>query len=301
MTSRSTREALSFQLIDTERMLSLIGDHPVMSFSLKQRADDLKRQLDEIPLVQKEAKIILFFSGKPVIGSEGIDALFVGKVLAPFQNMVKNDFAQRVHGKLEGRGPAKNSNESQLFITSLPRGSFGIELTKLEQHNLFDETELADTLVHITNLIDASAKSDDDFAVALEDAPARTIKSLEDFLKVVSDEEAGVTIESGGTRCELSPEAARIAFDRVSATKTNEKTIVIDGLLRGLMLDSWRFDFTSSEGKKFSGRFSEDLFEQDVKGFVKYLDQACSATFEQSTVAFKNGQERIRYELLSIK
>jgi hypothetical protein len=301
MTSRSKREALSLQLQETERLLKLIGDHPIMSFSLLQKANEIRNQLELIPLDQKEAKIVLFFSGKPVIGSQGIDAQFAGKVLPPFQNMVKTDFAQRVHGKVGERGPSKKNNQSQLFITALPRGSFGIELTKLENQNLFDETELADTLVHLTNLIEASAKSDDDFAVALEDVPARTIKSLEDFLKIVTDEEAGVTIESGGTRCELSVEAARIAYDRVSATKTNEDTITIPGVLRGVMFDSWRFDFTSNEGKKLTGRFSEDLSEEEVQGFVKYLNQNCSGSFQESKVVFKNGHERFRYELQSIK
>lgn len=301
MTSRSIRDSLNVQLLEIERLLKLVGNHPIMSQSLQQKANALKEALDKIPLDQKEAKIILFFSGKPVLGSEGLDAFFAGKVLQPFQNMVKTDFSQRVHGKMGERGPAKNNFESQLFITALPRGSFGIELTKLQQHNLFDEVELADTLVHLTNLIEASAKSDDDFAVALEDASARTIKSLEDFLKVVSDEEAGVTIESGGTRCELSVEAARIAYDRVSATKTDEDIVTINGILRGIMLDSWRFDFTSSEGRKFSGRFNNDLSEEEIKGFVKYLDQPCTASFEESKVIFKNGQERIRYELLSIQ
>jgi hypothetical protein len=301
MTSRSIREALHVQLLDTERMLSIVGNHPIMSFSLTQRANELRQQLEAIPLDKREAKVILFFSGKPVKGSQGIDAGFAGKVLPPFQSMVKTDFAQRINGKLGERGPAKNTNESQLFITALPRGSFGIELSKLQNQSLFDESELADTLVHLTNLIEASAKSDEDFAVALDDAPGRTIKSLEEFLKVISDEEAGVTIESGGIRCELSPERARIAYDRVSVTKTDDTIVYISGTLRGIMLDSWRFDFISADSNKFSGRLSEDLSEQDVKNFLQFIDQPCVGCFEESIVIFKNGQERIRYKLLSIQ
>lgn len=301
MTSRTTRESLLVQLLDTERMLGIVGNHPVMSVSLNQRADALRRQIDEIPLDKKEAKVALFFSGKPVIGSAGIDAYFTSKVLQPFQNMVKTDFAQRIMGKIGGRGPAKGSSESQLFITSLPRGSFGIELTKLQGQTLFGETEMADTLVHITSLIEAAAKSDEDYAVALSDAPARTIKSLGDFLKVVSDDEAGVTIESGGIRVSLSVEDARIAYNRVSTTQLSEDTVSIQGVLRGVMLNSWRFDFTPFTGEEFSGRFSDDLSEDEVKSFLAYLDQPCSALFEESKVVFKNGQLRTRYTLLSVE
>lgn len=301
MTSRSIREALQIQLSDTQRMLGMVENHPVMAPSLQQRAAELQNQIDEIPLDQKEAKVVLFFSGKPVFGSMGIDAFFTGKVLTPFQDMVKTDFAQRLSGKVGGRGQAKNFNGSQLFITALPRGSFGIELSKLQNHDLFDELQLSDTLVHLTNLIIAAAKSDEDFAVALDDAPERTISSLEEFLGVISDEEAGITIESGGIRCELSPEEARVAYNRVSVTKTNTQETLMEGILRGATLDSWRFDFTPIEGTKFSGRISDDLAEEEVKSFLnKYLDVMCSATFEVSTIAFKNGRERITYKLLAI-
>lgn len=301
MTSRSLREDLTVQLVETERLLQIIGDHPVMSFSLQQKVDELKKQLDEIPVDQKEAKVTLFFSGKPVIGSLGIDALFAGKVIPYFQSMVKTDFAQRVMGKVGGRGPAKGGSESQLFITALPRGSFGIELTKLQGQTLFGEAEMADTLVHITSLIEASAKSDEDYAVALSDAPMRTIKSLNDFLRVVADEEAGVTIESGGIRVSLSPEEARIAYNRVSTTQLSEDTVAIQGVLRGVMLNSWRFDFTPFTGEPFSGRFSDDLTEEEVKSFLGYLDKPCSAMFEESKVVFKNGQLRTRYTLISVE
>lgn len=301
MTSRSIREALAVQLFDTERLLNLIGDHPVMSFTLQQRAEELRQQLEEIPIDQKEAKVTLFFHGKPVIGSIGIDAQFAGKVLPHFQNMVKTDFAQRAMGKVGGRGPAKGGSESHLFITSLPRGSFGIELTKLQNQTLFGETQMADTLVHVTSLIEAAAKSDEDYGMALEDAPARTIKSLNDFLKAVSDEEAGVTIESGGIRVTLSVEEARIAYNRVSTTQLSEDTVALQGVLRGVMLNSWRFDFTPFTGEPFSGRFSEDLSEDEVESFLAFLNQPCSATFEESKVVFKNGQLRTRYTLLSVE
>lgn len=302
MTSRSLRESIEVQIIETQKLIDIIGEHPVMTFSLKQKLAELQAKLEAIPIGYKEAKVILFFSGKPVLGSEGIDAFFAGKVLPPFQDMISTDFAQRKHGKVGGRGQAKSQKEAQLFITALPRGSFGIELTKLENQNLFDDSELADTLVHVTGLIEASAKSDEDFAAAIDETSPRTIKDLKHFLEVVSSEHAGVTIESGGIRCELSEEAARIAFDRVSVMQTEEKEVTIEGVLRGATLDSWRFDFTPNDGKRFSGRISDELTEDDVKGFiVGFLDKNCNAIFEESTVTFKNSIPKKVYKLLGVK
>ena len=49
MISRRNREYITIQLLETKRMLEMVGDHPVMSVSLKQKAKDLMEQLEEIP------------------------------------------------------------------------------------------------------------------------------------------------------------------------------------------------------------------------------------------------------------
>ena len=302
MTNRTNRESLQVQLAETENLLNLVGDHPIMSFSLKQKIQSIRQEIENIPVGGKEAKIDLFFTGKPIIGSQGLDAYFAGKVLQPFQNMVMTDFAHRAHGKSGRRGKAAYAKESQLFITSLPRGSFGLELTKLQNHSLFDEMQLADTLEEITNLIAASATSDDVFAEAIEKTTPRTIKGLEDFLKVISEEDAGIKVETGDVYCNLTPEQARIAYDRVSDTTIDDNIITIEGTLRGVLLDSWRFDFVPTEGDKFSGRLSDDITEETASLYLgEFVNKKCNATFEIYTIEFKNGRSKSSHILLEIQ
>ncbi len=302
MISRRNREYITIQLLETKRMLEMVGDHPVMSVSLKQKAKDLMEQLEEIPVDKKDTKVVLLFSGNPVKGSWGIDASFIGKVTVPFQNMVTAEFGHKLYGKVGKRGLLKNENQSRLFLTALPRGSFGIELSKIDSNDSFEDDQLADSLVHVTKLTESSYKSDEDFAAELEGTTPRTIQSLKDFLKVISDEHAGVTIESGGIRCELTPATVKNAFERVSMTITTEKEITARGILKGILLDSWKFDFMFSDGKTITGNIDEGLTEAQVSKFItKYFNKQCNAFLKEGKVLFKNGREKISHVLVSIE
>lgn len=301
MISRRNREYITIQLLETQRMLEMVGNHPIMSISLKQKEKVLLEQLDKIPVDKKDTKVVLLFSGNPVKGSIGIDASFVGKVTVPFQSMVTAEFAHRSDGKVGKRGALNKQNESRLFLTALPRGSFGIELSKLESSDLFEENQMSDSLSHVTKLIESSSKSDEDFAAELDGTTPRTIQSLKEFFKVVSDDQAGVTIESGGIRCELNPQEVKSGYDRVSGTITTETTKTLDGTLKGILLESWKFDFIGEEGNTITGRIDENLTEDQVTEFnSKYFNKKCKAVLKEGKVLFKNGSERVSYILTSI-
>lgn len=302
MISRRNREYITVQLIETDRILQLIDEDPIMSVSLNQKKKNLLEQLEKIPVDKKDTKVVLMFSGNPVRGSQGIDAAFIGKVTIPFQNMVTAEFAHRVDGQVGKRGQLNKQNESRLFLTALPRGSFGIELSKLESNDLFEDDYMADSLSHITKLIESSSKSDEDFASELDGTTPRTIQSLKDFIKVVSDDQAGVTIESGGIRCELNPNEVKTAYDRVSGTITSEEETTVKGVLKGFLLESWKFDFIDEAGKTITGRIDENLTQDKVSEyFTSYFNKPCQAVLKEGKVLFKNGRERISYILSSIE
>lgn len=302
MISRRNREYITVQLLQTQQMLEMLGDDPIMSISLKQKEQRLIEQLEKIPVDQKDRKVVLLFNGNPVKGSLGIDAAFVGKVTVPFQNMVTAEFAHRADEKKVGaRGQLNKQNESRLFLTALPRGSFGIELSKLESNDLFEDNQMADSLSHITKLIESSAKSDEDFAVELEGTTPRTIQSLKDFFKVIADEQAGVSIETGGIRCELNPVAVKMGHERVSGTITSETPKTIEGVLKGILLESWKFDFIDDEGKAITGKIDENLTEEQASAFINFFNKPCKAILKEGKVLFKNGSERISYSLTNIE
>lgn len=68
MVSRRNRQHLMVQLLETQRMLALVHEHPVMSISLKEKEQTLLEELNKIPVDNKDTKVVLMFSGGPVKG-----------------------------------------------------------------------------------------------------------------------------------------------------------------------------------------------------------------------------------------
>jgi len=302
MTTRGQREFLKVQLLDTQRMLSLASGHPVMSAAFTERERDLKEQIEAIPLGSKESRAILFFTGEPVVGSLGIDAVFASRVIEPFQKMVMADYANRWHGKVGNRGRRHGEASSRLLLSGLPRGSFGLELTRAANDDLFVENELADTITHVTRLVDASVRSDEDFAAELDNAAPRVVQNLKSFLEVIAKGKAGLRLESGDLRSVMSPTQAADAFNRVSETTTHETTERVTGLLKGVLLESWEFNFSTDDGASIAGKIGQELSDEQVIEFGrKYFNDRCLATLEKTTVVFKNGRSRVSYKLANIE
>ncbi len=273
-----------------------------MSLAFAERERELEERIAGLPLGHKEARTVLFFSGEPVQGSFGIDASFAGSVLEPFQSMVMADFADRFRGVVGTRGRREGEASSRLLLTALPRGSFGLELTRAENDEIFEEDQLADTLAHVTKLVDSARRSDEDFASELDGTAPRVIQNLKNFLEVIAKGKAGLRLESGDFRCSMNPIEANEAFNRVSATVTSDETLRIPGVFRGALLESWRFDFVDENNHKISGKIDENLTGEQVSTLSReFLDRRCVAEVVKTTVLFKNGRIRTTYILNNLE
>jgi hypothetical protein len=302
MSIRSQREFLKVQLLETKRLLELVGDHPVMSVAYAEREAELEEQIAALPLGSREARTVLLFSGEPVQGSQGIDASFAGRVLEPFQSTVMADYADRWHGTVGSRGRRIGEGESRLLLTALPRGSFGLELAKADDDELFEEDQLAGTLAHVTKLVEASARSDEDFATELDETAPRVILNLRRFLEVIAKGKAGLRMESGDFRCVMNPAQASEAFDRVSGTISQEEESEVRGVFKGVLLESWRFDFLDADGHKISGRIDDSLTPDEVATLSReHFNRECVATLIKTTILFKNGRVRTACVLKGLK
>lgn len=302
MTTRSQREALKVQLLDASRMKEMAAGHPLMAPAFEERERELQALIDALPLGEKEARAILFFSGEPVQGSMGIDVTFASGVLDPFQSMVMADYADRWHGVVGTRGPRVGEANSRLLLTALPRGSFGLELTRAESDELFEEDQLADTLAHITKLVESAATSDEDFATELNDTTPRVIQKLRSFLEVVSKGKAGLRLETGDYRCTMDPIRATEAYNRVAGTVETTIEVKIKGVFKGVLLESWRFDFLNEDGHKISGKVDDNLTpDQIAKLSAEFFNQRCVAILDKTTVVFKNGRERTTHVLKNLQ
>ena len=301
MTTRSQREFLKVQLLETQRLREMAGVHPVMSVAFAEREQEIREKLQALPLGNKEARTILFFSGEPVQGSMGIDAAFAGRVLEPFQSMVMADYADRWHGVVGSRGRRPGETQSRLLLTGLPRGSFGLELTRAENDELFEEGQLADTLAHVTRLVEAASRSDEDFAAELDATAPRVIQNLRAFLEVIAKGKAGLRLESGDFRCTMNPIQANEAFNRVAGTITSDEAVEMPGVFKGVLLESWKFDFVTDENHSVGGKIDENLTEEQVIGLNReFFNERCLAALLKTTVLFKNGRVRTSYTLTGL-
>lgn len=298
MTSRSQREFYKVQLLDTQRLREAAGDHPLMSAAFQYREEELREKIAALPLGNKEARTVLFFSGEPVKGSIGIDASFAGRVLEPFQSMVMTDYADRWHGVVGSRGRRSGEADSRMLLTSLPRGSFGLELTRAPDDEIFGDDQLADTLAHVTRLVEAAARSDEDFAAELDETAPRVIQKLREFLEVVAKGKAGLRLESGDFRCSMNPLEAHNAYTRVAGTITKDELVELTGVFQGVLLDSWKFGFSTDENHSVGGKIDENLTEEEVVALNKqFFNERCRASLLKTTVLFKNGRVRTTYIL----
>lgn len=301
MTTRTDRQFLKVQLLETQRLQQSTAGHPLMSHALAVRERELTEQIQALPLGKKEPRAVLFFSGEPVTGSLGIDAGFAGRVIEPFQKMVAADFAYRWHGRKNGRRNSPSESNSRLMLSGLPRGSFGLELTATPNDDFFVEDELADSLSHVTRVVDASIRSDEDFASELTETAPRVVQNLKSFLEVIAKARAGLRLESGDLRSEMTPIQAARAFERVSETNSVEETVSLAGTFKGVLLDSWEFNFSTTDGEPIAGKINQELSEDDVIAFnTAYFNQQCVATLSKTTVSFKNGRNRVTYQLQNV-
>lgn len=280
----------------------MVIDHPLMSEGFAERLTWLNQELEKLPKEAFEPRVQLLFSGNAVIGSQGIKSSFVSKTITPFQEMVKTQVALVRFGKVGKRGQAKKGANTELYLTALPVGSFGVELSQLQNTDLFDSLDISKAMKEVMTLVVDSATNDETFEASIEKTPKRNLTNLKKFLQEIVDESSVLKMESSELGVELSKEQIVEAYQRVSLTVDEENEIIINGIFRGLLLDSGKFEIQDEEGKRISGFISEDLDEEQLIEYDKtFLNTNCIIHLRIHKTKFKTGNEKTDYELLEIK
>lgn len=294
-------ESLKAQIIDSEHLLEMVLDHPLMAEGLREKILDLRKKLENLPKEVFEPRIQLLFSGNAVAGSQGIKSSFVGRTLSPFQEMVKTQAAMIRFGHVGKRGQAKRSANTELYLTALPTGSFGIELAQLESYDLFDAQDVSRAMKSVMVLVNDISLDDTTFENAIVNTPKRNLINLKKFLKEVVDEDSVIVMECGELGIEIPRDKVKEAYHRVAETLDIEEIIIISGIFRGILLDSGRFEAQNEEGRKISGFLSEELREEElIKYDQVFLNQLCKIHLRIHRTKFKTGNERVDYELLEL-
>ncbi|MBR9859968.1 hypothetical protein GYB22_04340 [bacterium] len=295
-------EQLKAQILDSERMLDMVVDHPLMAEGIKEKINELKIELEKIPKEAFEPTIQLLFSGKSVIGSQGIKSSFVVKTVNSLQEMVKTQAALVRFGEVGKRGRRRKGATTDLYLTALPVGSFGVELSQLEANDLFDSIDVSNAIKQVMHIIESSTIDDETFEKIIAEVPKRNLTNLRKLLEEVAENDSILKMESNEIGIQISEQKVKEAFERVAETTDKESELIIQGVFRGLLLDSGRFEIQDSNEKKLSGFISPDLSEDELISYDQnFLNQECIIILKQHVTTFKTGNEKIEFELIEIK
>src|SRR3546814_912225 len=205
-----------------------------MQFS--RRLEDLNRRLREIEAAPStSAGVGLFFGGRPVVGSYGIQAEFGAKAVAEFQTLVSNTFAA-AEGTLGARGPVPQRDRTQLMLTDIARGSFGFILEQSEDPELVDSA-MKEVLGRAVDLVFRVASPDQEtFESIAEDVDSRVFGSLTAFFKMLDDAGATLRIVDDRQEFTLHREEVGLARERTESATLHES----DGEFRGTIYEIGR-------------------------------------------------------------
>lgn len=287
------------QVAAVDRFFPDVDSHPLMGPLTRQRREEFARQAAEAPAAAPRGRQVMFFTGEPVLGTQGVDVQFATQILEHFQQMVKTQYAFSKHGRVSDRARQQSAQEARLLLTGTPRGSFGLELTAPPSEDMIQSVQLSDTLVTLNAAIKAAAEDDEAFARAVEGVAARVFPRMKRFFKTLADNRAGLRMQSGSLEFSLPTDKLSAAAERVASVSTIQEEVVLTGTFRGVTLDTGRFDFAAEDGTVISGNTADTVDENAAEGFMKFFNRHCHATLHKTTVMTR-GKKREQFELYSV-
>jgi hypothetical protein len=290
------------ELVGLRTILKEMPDDPLAKPLLISRLQSLEKELVELekrPPANPEAELL--FAGGPVVGSVGLDAKFAGKILDSYQDMVSNHYSALRHGGVGSRGPRTSEDEARLCLTALPRGSFGLLLAQPQARDFIAAAQLSDAMDQITSLVEAAASGDAAFTDTVEKFHPRVLTPLQRFFYVLETQDASIHLRSATRQCELTKEQVQAAKSRVAETNPTSDKIILRGVCRGVLLESWRFDFNPSGQLPISGVLADSVTDMAAKEMLAAVDKTTEAELLVTRMRTRSGYGRPTYELLNLK
>ena len=221
-------------------------DDPVGWLQFSSRKADLEAAINRTEAIpDTKAAVALFFGGRPVLGSKGIEANFAGKAIDRYQDLVAKRYAALELGPLGDRGriPAASTTKAKMLITEVARGSFGFVLEEAAETLPLLDTPLKKVVDEISQLIHRlSVAGDEGFETIVDALDNRLLASLKEFFNTLDD--AGATLRLVGDHKEYvlqreDVERARTRVDLMEEIDEQEQDIT--GIVY-LLPDSQRFE-----------------------------------------------------------
>lgn len=294
------RDRMAGELASLESMLASIPESDFATrLGFEARRETLKEQLAAATgWMEPAASTALFFGGRPVVSSVGIEAEFGGNALAKFQDLVSKVMVQDDLGQ---RGPVPHKAASALHITNVVRGSFGFLVQEvapqasLVQSNLSHAVEVASAL-----MIAFSEPEESDFQTAAAEVGSRALATAGEFFAMLKQNEATFRLVSGDRDHSFNSGAIALAAERAMSTRVEEFVESYPGKLSGTLPESHAFEF-KLDGRTITGKVDRALPSAQLAEWnLHHLNEDCSAHMRVRRVFRESQLVRETYVLADI-
>lgn len=274
------------------------GD-PFAEHQYGQRVQRLERELAELSQasVQAPVGVALFFGGRPVVGSHGIKAAFGTQAVGKFQKLVSQRYAAAETGPLASRGRVPMSDDTQLLVTDVVRGSFGFVLQGTGPAS--GDVVLKEVVDQVADTLSRMAAVDEAlFDEASADVDTRQLGALKEFFKLLDDEGASLRVVEGERDFELSTQAVQRARQRAEATTIEERLETLQGELIGWAEHSSRFELRLHIDRNVvSGMVSRAAMESSLQSGLIPLHRHVRARVKVREARLRNRPPRKTFTL----
>jgi hypothetical protein len=300
------RDFLKADIHAVGALMERMGDEDVMArFGLEERLAELQ---DALAGLEKEppvsaASAALFFGGKPVVGSHGIESEFAGAAVGQFQDLIAKIVAHDT-GSLAERGTVPRKAASTLHITNIVRGSFGFLLEEVQPQLQIVDSSLKIAVDEATRLLDAFGEDDEEkFRTAVEDIDQRVLGTTREFFDLMRRSGATMRLVAGDADRSFTADAVARAAERAKTTTVEDLDEAVVGQLAGVLPESHQFEFrVVDERGTIRGKVHRDLTAHQLGLFNKdYVNVNARARLQIKRVLRNDTIVRERYTLLSIE
>lgn len=252
------RDRLQAELATVGRMLNQFSDEDVvMRIGLEDRQIELQQAVAQLvaDVPDRSATTALYFGGKPVIGSRGVDSDFGSRAVTMFQDLVSKQFAHETGG-LGQRGIVPNRGAARLHITDVVRGSFGFKLEEIDDQGPLLDTALKDSVDHVSDLFAAFGEDDEErFEATVAEVDERVLATTKEFFSLMRQSGATFRMVTGDRDRSMMTGDIERAERRATTTTVSDHDEAIEGVFSVALPEGHRMEFrTLGERGVIQGR-----------------------------------------------
>ena len=262
------RDRLQAELSTVGRMLDQLSDEDVvMRFGLQDRQLELQEAVAQLgeAAPDRTASTALYFGGKPVIGTRGVESEFGSRAVTMFQDLVAKQFAHETGG-LGQRGIVPNKGAARLHITNVVRGSFGFVLEELDDQGPLLDTALKDSVDHVSDLFAAFCDDNEDrFEAAVAEVDERVLATTKDFFALMRQSGATFRMVTGERDRSMLADEIERAERRATTTTVEDDDESIEGVFSSALPEGHQMEFrTLSERGTIRGRVARSYSAAEI-------------------------------------